>query len=265
MRGRPDFESRYTEVQVDSLSLRIHFLRSAGESADGCPIVFIPGLAASCRTMLPTAQLMPDGRDVFIVDLPSHGKSEKPSRPLSLAEFAAVTAAWLDDLELERAVLVGHSFGSQVLVELAVDRPSVVDGLVLISPTVDPHARTMAGQLARLLLDAIREPPDLLRLLFRDYLTTGVRGMRDLGRIAIRDRVEAKLPSIDAPTLLVRGARDPSVSDRWAKQMASLLPRAKLVTIPNGTHAVQYQSAGAVGRALEEFLTDPSRVRAPAT
>jgi pimeloyl-ACP methyl ester carboxylesterase len=89
--------------------------------------------------------------------------------------------------------------------------------------------------------------------------------MRDLGRIAIRDRVEAKLPSIDAPTLLVRGARDPSVSDRWAKQMASLLPRAKLVTIPNGTHAVQYQSAGAVGRALEEFLTDPSRVRAPAT
>ena len=48
-------------------------------------------------------------RDVFIVDLPAHGESEKPSSPLSLAEYAAVTAAWLDGLELERAVLIGHS------------------------------------------------------------------------------------------------------------------------------------------------------------
>ncbi len=265
MGGRAEFKGRYMEIHMDSLSLRLHFLCSQGERADGSPIVFIPGLGSSCRTMLPTAQLMPGGRDVFIVDLPSQGESENASRPLSLAEYAAATAAWLDGLELGRAVLVGHSFGSQVLVELAVDRPSLVDSLVLISPTVDPHARTMLGQLARLLLDAIREPRDLLRLQLRSYLRNGIRGMRDLGRIAIRDRVEAKLPSIEAPTLLVRGTRDPLVPDRWAKQMASLLPQSKLVTIPNGTHAVQYQSAGAVAQALNKFLVDVSRLRAPAT
>jgi 2-hydroxy-6-oxonona-2,4-dienedioate hydrolase len=262
---RAKFESRCTQVQSASLSLRIHSLCSRDERADGLPVVFVPGLGASCRTMLPTARLMPSERDVFIVDLPSHGESEKPSRPLSLAEYAAVTAAWLDALQLERAVLVGHSFGSQVLVELAVDRPAVIDGLVLISPTVDSHARTMASQLARLLLDAIREPPGLLRLLLRDYLTTGFRRMRYLGRAAIRDRVEDKLPSIEAPTLLVRGARDPLVPERWAKQMASLLPHPKLVVIPKGTHAVQYQSADAVARALQEFLRELIRFRSRAT
>ena len=90
--------------------------------------------------------------------------------------------------------------------------------------------------------------------------------MRDLGRIAIRDRVEAKLSfHWSAATPLVRGTRDPLVPDRWAKQMASLLPQSKLVTIPNGTHVVQYQSAGAVAQALNKFLVDVSRLRAPAT
>ena len=256
MAERAEFEGRHTEIHVDSLSLRVHSLCSQDAGANDRPIVFVPGLGASCRTMLPTARLMPKERDVFIVDLPSHGESEKPSSPLSLAEYAAVTAAWLDRLELERAVLVGHSFGSQVLVELAVGRPSALDGLVLISPTVDPRARTTVHQLARLLLDAFREPRDLLRLLLDDYLKVGVGGMRHLGRIAIRDRVEAKLPSIEARTLLVRGARDPLVPERWATQMAMLLPQADLAVIPNGTHAVQYQSARVVAQELQGFLTD---------
>jgi 2-hydroxy-6-oxonona-2,4-dienedioate hydrolase len=253
---RAEFESRYTQVQSDSLSFRIHSLCSRDGSAESLPVVFVPGLGASCRTMLPTARLVPDRRDVFIVDLPSQGESARPSRPLSLAGYAAVAVAWLDALQLERAVLVGHSFGSQVLVELAVDHPALVEGLVLISPTVDSHARTIASQLARLLLDAIHEPPGLVRALLRDYLTTGFRGLRDLGRTAIRDRMEDKLPSIEAPTLVVRGGRDPLVPERWAKQIASLLPHPKLVVIPNGTHAVQYQSPVAVARALQEFLTE---------
>jgi 2-hydroxy-6-oxonona-2,4-dienedioate hydrolase len=253
---RTEFESAYNHVQSDSLSLRIHSLCSRDESPDCLPVVFVPGLGASSRTMLPTARLVQSGRDVFIVDLPSQGESAKPSRPLSLAEYAAAAAAWLDALQLERAVLVGHSFGSQVLVELAVDRLAVVEGLVLISPTVDSQARTIASQLGRLLLDATREPPSLLRLLIGDYLTTGFQGMRDFTRTAIRDRMEDKLPFIETPTLLVRGARDPLVPERWSKQIAALLPHPKIVVIPNGTHAVQYQSPVAVARALQEFLTD---------
>jgi 2-hydroxy-6-oxonona-2,4-dienedioate hydrolase len=253
---RVEFESRYTQVQSSSLRFRLHSLCSRSESRDGLPVVFVPGLGASCRTMLPTARLVRRGRDVFIVDLPCQGESSRPSRPLSLAEYAAVAAAWLDALGLERAVLVGHSFGSQVLVELAIDRPAFVGGLVLISPTVDSKERTIASQLARLLLDATHEPPGLCRLLLRDYLTTGFRGLRELARTAIRDRVEDKVPAIEAPTLLIRGARDPLVPERWAKQIASLLSHPKLVVIPNGTHAVQYQSPVSVAQVLEEFLTE---------
>jgi 2-hydroxy-6-oxonona-2,4-dienedioate hydrolase len=255
MARRREFESESTQVDSGPLSLRIHSLRSGAAADDGLPIVILPGLGASCRTMLPLARLLPPEREVSIVDPPAHGESERPPRALSLSEYAGITAAWLDARGFERAVCVGHSFGSQVLVELAGDLPELVDRLVLISPTVDAQERTMGSQLARLLLDATREPPALLGLLIRDYAKTGLLALRDIGRVAISDRVEARLPSITAPTLIVRGSRDPLVPERWAREVAKLLPHAKLVVIPRGSHAVQYEAPEAVAQAVQEFLT----------
>ena len=264
MGERADFESRYTDVELGPRSFRIHSLRSRGETSGGIPVVFVPGLGASSRTMLPTARLV-TGRAVLVVDLPSHGESSRPSSPLDLGGYAAVVGGWLDALRLERAVLVGHSFGSQVLVELASRRPAVVEGLVLVSPTVDSRARRLVIQFARLVIDATREPPDLLRLLLGDYRRVGFRTMRHLAWTAIGDRMEEKAPRIAAPTLLVRGARDPLVPERWAEQIASLLSHERLVVIAQGTHAVQYQSPAAVAAALHEFLTEPTGSLSPAT
>jgi 2-hydroxy-6-oxonona-2,4-dienedioate hydrolase len=248
-----EFESASTTVESGRLSLRIHSLRSHG-TGGGLPVVILPGLGASCRTMLPPARLLPPEPDVFIVDPPAHGESERPPHPLGLAEYAATMAAWLNAQGLERAAWVGHSFGSQVLVELASGQPELADRLVLISPTVDPSERTIARQFARLVLDTPREPWSLLGLLARDYLKAGLSGLLDIGRVAIRDRVEEKLPSIAAPTLVIRGSRDPLVPERWAEEVVTLLPHGELVVIPGGTHAVQYESPEAVAQAVQEFL-----------
>jgi len=204
--------------------------------------------------MLHVARVLPHERDVFAVDLPAHGKSERPPRPLSLAEYAAFAASWLDAVGFAVAAWVGHSFGSQVLIELASDRPEIVERLTLISPTVDSRGRTPTEQLRRLALDAAHEPPSLLGLLIRDYLRSGFRSLREIGRIALRDRPEEKLPSIEAPTLVVRGGRDPLVPQRWAEDVAALLPGGTLVVIPEGTHAVQYESPPALVQALRAFL-----------
>ena len=62
---RREFESLYTEVECDSVSLRIHSLCSRGEPGKGSPIVLVPGQGASGVTMLPTARLLPRERDVL--------------------------------------------------------------------------------------------------------------------------------------------------------------------------------------------------------
>jgi 2-hydroxy-6-oxonona-2,4-dienedioate hydrolase len=259
-RNRPPFDPIWTTTTVSPLrrSLKIHSLRSRQDSGFGSPVVFVPGLGASSESMLPTARLLLQARDVYVLDLPGDGgESEPPDHNLDLAEYVAIGAAWLAALGLERATWIGHSFGSQVLVQLASDRPELVDRLVLISPTVDPRARTMPDQIARLLIDAGQEPPRLLRLLARDYLRAGFRRMLGIGRVALRDRVEQKLPLIQAPTLVVRGGKDPLVPERWAEEIANLLPHGQLVVIPHATHAVQFVAPTELAQAIGEFLSSP--------
>jgi 2-hydroxy-6-oxonona-2,4-dienedioate hydrolase len=249
------FQSIWTNVTYDAYSYRIHTAQSQERAGTLPTVVFIPGLGASGRSMVPAAALLRDDRQVLIVDLPSHGESDNATRALDLPGYAAVLAAWLDTVGIEQAVWVGHSFGAQVLVELVLERPDVVTRLALISLTVDPRSRTMSAQFLRLLVDATREPPALLRLLTRDYLQTGLRTLFRNGRLAIADPVELKLPAIEKQALIICGARDPLVPKEWAEEIAALLPHARLVIVPDAPHAVQYVAASAVAKQIEELAS----------
>ena len=253
-----NFVDVWTDVPVASLggSLRIHSLRSEADGADRAPIVCVPGLGASAETMLPTAQLLA-GR-VHILDLPGDGRSETPRQYLDLGDYATVCSGWLRAVAAPRAIWLGHSFGTQVLVRLASDEPTLVDRLVLISPTVDPNARSLLNQFAKLVLDGLHEPPGLLRILIRDYLHTGFRRLRAIGQTALSDPVEEKLPLINSPTLVIRADRDPLVPDAWARRIVSLLPDGELVVIRDAPHAVQYTAGLEVAAAVEQFLATSS-------
>ncbi len=256
MGARPTSDGPWKEVDTRLGGFRIRSLCSQGDVGRALPAVFVPGLAAPARSMVPTAEFLVRERRVYVIDLPEHSEERHNDPPLELSQFAGLTADWARSVGIERAVWVGHSFGAQILVELAVARPALVDRLVLVSPTVDPGARTLTKQAARLLLDATREPPALLELLGRDYLKAGWRRLLAIGRVAVADRVEEKLPLIHIPALVVRGERDPLVPARWAEQTATLLPDAELIVIDGAPHAVQYTHPEALARALREFLVD---------
>ncbi len=74
-------------------------------------------------------------------------------------------------------------------------------------------------------------------------------------RYALNDPLEAKLPHIAVPVLVLRGAEDALVPQRWAEEVAALLPRGELRVIPGGAHVLNYDSAGAAAAEIEEFVT----------
>jgi 2-hydroxy-6-oxonona-2,4-dienedioate hydrolase len=68
-----------------------------------------------------------------------------------------------------------------------------------------------------------------------DYADAGVgRALRTFGR-ALADRIEDKLPLVQAPTLVVRGARDPIVPQAWAEEVSRLLPAGSWPSSPAPT------------------------------
>jgi pimeloyl-ACP methyl ester carboxylesterase len=191
---------------------------------------------------------------VYAIDLPGYGRSFKPSHVLTLPELADAIADWMSAAGIERAHLVGNSFGCQVLAAFAVRHAPRVDRLVLQGPTVDPAARSLPGQFLRLLRNSRREPRGMGWISARDYRVAGARRVWRTIRIVLDDRIEDKLPLIQAPTLIVRGTRDPLVPHGWARRVVELLPHGSLVEIPGAAHTLNFFEADRFVRAIAPFL-----------
>lgn len=241
-----------TSTEVDGL--RMHARASRGSPASKA-LVFVHGVGVSGRYMVPTARKLEAQLAVYLPDLPGFGHSEKPPRALGLGELGHVLGRWLETAGVRTpASLLGNSFGCQIAVELALRRPDLVDRMILAGPTVDPGGRTLLRQLSLLLLDAVREPPLLVPLQLREYVRSGIVRTLRTTRCMLDDRIEQKLPHVRAPTLIVRGGRDPIVPQRWAEQAVALLPQGQLAVIPEGAHALPYDAPRQLASIVRSFL-----------
>jgi 2-hydroxy-6-oxonona-2,4-dienedioate hydrolase len=222
-----------------------------GGPRGAAPLVLVHGLGVSSRYLVPVAERLAARRRVLLPDLPGFGRSQPSPGVLDVPGLGAALAGWLDEVGVQRTPLLANSLGCQVVVELAVAEPDRVDALVLVGPTVDPAARSLVRQAARLLATAPFEQPALDLLVLREYGTRPLRTLRT-ARAMLRDRIEEKLPLLRCPVLVVRGARDAVVSQRWAEEVARLA-RGELVVLPGG-HALNYSSPDALAAAVTPFL-----------
>ena len=220
-------------------------------------MVLVHGLVVSSRYMVPTAERLAPHCRVFAPDLPGFGRSEKPPRVLDVAGLSDALSAWMGEVGLERAALVGNSFGCQIIADLAVRHPARVERAVLQGPTMDPLGRSVPRQVGRFLIDAPREPLSLLPIELLDYISAGTRRAWRTFRYALEDRIEKKLPHMRVPTLVVRGSRDPIVPQRWAEAATRSLPMGRLVVIPGSAHAMNYSSPLELTRVVLPFLSEP--------
>jgi 2-hydroxy-6-oxonona-2,4-dienedioate hydrolase len=237
--------------------VRVHAVRS---EAPGSPrAVLVHGLGVSTRHLLPAVRAFAAVYEVWAPDLPGFGRSGRPPTALTVAGLAAALARWLEAVGVPgRSLVLGNSLGCQVAVELASARPQAVERLALVGPTVDPAARSLARQLARLLVDSTREPPALDLVVAMDYLRSGPVRTLTTARHMLAHRLEERLPLVAAPALVVRGARDPIAPQRWAERAAALLPDGRLAVVPGAAHAAHFSHPREL---LELVLMDAARPR----
>ena len=242
-------ESRWTQIRWGAMHARVH-----RQSVPGRRVILVHGLVISSRYMEPTAKQLAALCDVYAVDLPGYGLSEKPPCVLSLSELADALSEWMKTEGLTTADFAANSFGCQVLAEFAVRHPDHIDRLVLQGPTIDPTARTFWRQVGRLIKNSQRESPRLGTIMLRDYARAGLKRVIQTVRMALEDRLEDKLPRISMPTLVIRGEHDPIVPQRWAEEVCRLLPRGQLAVISGAAHTLNYTEPEKFVRAMRSFL-----------
>jgi 2-hydroxy-6-oxonona-2,4-dienedioate hydrolase len=225
--------------------------------AERAPLVLVHGQIVSSRYLVPLGEQLASRRRVYLPDLPGFGHSSKPSRVLTVSEQAEVLAAFMEAMGLQRAALIANSVGCQIVAQLAVAQPQLVDRLVLLGPTMDRRRRRWYVQAARWILNCFSEPRrELARIILRDCLDAGLRRGAITFRHALHDAIEEKLPRVQAPVLVVKGGRDPIVPIDWAEEITRLLPRGSLLVVPEGAHAMHYSMPATLAADLMTFLDE---------
>jgi 2-hydroxy-6-oxonona-2,4-dienedioate hydrolase len=217
------------------------------------PLVLVHGLGVSGTYFVPAAQRLATEFDVYVPDLPGHGLSHTPAVQPDITGLAQALVDWMDAAGLAQVALVGHSMGCQVAVEAALRHPGRVDRLVLIAPVPDPAARTAVQQASRLIIGGVFERPSLIPHVLKDYWRIGSRFLPEL-RHMLAYPIEAKLPEIGVPVMLIRGEHDFIAPQAWLDEAARLLRSSSRVTIPYWGHAVQFSGAEQVTGAMRCFL-----------
>jgi 2-hydroxy-6-oxonona-2,4-dienedioate hydrolase len=250
------FEKKWIETTT---GLKMYTRISYSQSVSSAPaVVLVHGLSVSSGYMIPTAVRLAPWYRVYVPDLPGFGKSAKPSHVLNVVELADALAAWMQAVGLPSATLLGNSLGCQIIVQLALQYPELIERAILVSPTMDPKARTIHQEAGRLLMDMPCEPPHFLPVLLREYLAAGItRTLRTL-QYALDDPVEEHLPHVHIPTLVVRGSRDPIVPQEWAEKVNLLLPDSQLVVIEGAGHAVNFNAPDQLVPLIQSFIKSTS-------
>ena len=244
----PRLESRFDHVGGVTVHTRV--------GGDGPPVVLLHGYGVSGRYLVPLARVLAVDCATYVPDLPGHGRSDRPRHAPGVGEYTDALHAWLDELGLERPAFVANSMGCQIVTELAVRAPDRVGPMVLSGPTVDPARRGGRSQIFAGLRETAREPVSLVAFAARDGVGHDLRQLRAAARSALEDRMEERLPLIGQPTVVVHGERDAFVSRQWAEEVATLLPRGRLVVVRGEPHAVPFTKPDVVAGLVRELIAE---------
>lgn len=247
---------------ADNSGVRIHF----SDRGQGAPVLLLAGMSLDGHIWDDVVAHMPDGLRPIAVDNRGTGGSDVPAGPYSVPEMAADALAVLAELDIGTAVLVGHSLGGFLCQHLALERPEVVAGMVLVgtahaggreqlgsSPEVDKLLGRSRGPLEEIVRDSLAvclgqrfldEQPDRFDRLVADRVANPPRGRAVAGQRAAGQAFDARgrLGAVRCPTLVVQGDDDRVVPPARGRELAAAIPGAELRLLPGVGHLPQIEA-----------------------
>jgi pimeloyl-ACP methyl ester carboxylesterase len=173
---------------------------------------------------------------------------------LGIDELGRALVAFMDEVGVDRASLVGNSMGCITAIEAARAAPERVERVVLVSPAGGPNNRPLPRGVGQLALDAVREPPRMALIAPRDYARYGLRNAARLFWSMIHYPTVDQLVHVAVPTLIVLGARDPLVNERRIVDGTAVNPRIAIARIDGAAHAMNFSHPQELAHVVRAFV-----------
>jgi pimeloyl-ACP methyl ester carboxylesterase len=223
---------------------------------------------------------------VIAIDLPGFGESELPQEEISIPGYGRFVDAFLDEIGVECASIVGNSMGGFIAAEVALSHPSRIDKLALVAAAglstvpnaelalVKRLARTFhlgtarviarretmvrRRRLRRMLLYGVVRYPELLQpeLVFEIASGGGKPGFLDAFRAVLDYDFSDRVAEIARPTLIVWGRNDRIVPVGGAYRYEQLIPDSRRVVFEETGHVPMIERPALFNQLLEGFLQE---------
>lgn len=256
---------------------------SCVESGDpnGLPLVLLHGYTDSWRSFEPLLHRLPSSIRAVAISQRGHGDSAKPPSGYRIGDFAADLAAALDRLQLRRAVVLGHSMGSQVASRFTLDHPQRVAGLILIgafrtlkdNPAVAELWRDAVADLADpvdpALVRAFQEstlatavPPAFLDAVIAESLKAPAHVWRQALRGQMEEDLGIELRHVTAPTLILWGDQDGIAAREEQVALEVSIRTARSVVFEGIGHAPHWEAPERVAPEIAAFVAAVAKAAA---
>jgi pimeloyl-ACP methyl ester carboxylesterase len=283
-------DSAFVEIR----GLTVHYTATTASSS-GPTFVLLHGFGASTFSWRDVIAPLAERGQVIAFDRPAFGLTERVldgdwnpdewpgGSPYTPEAQADLTIAVLDALEVDEAVLVGHSAGGTVAMLAALRHPTRVQALVLENAAIFTGGGAPRAVLPLLRTPQLRRVGPLLVRGFADdaFERLLVAAWRDPSRItdSIRtgyerplnvadwdealwelviarggDAVTERVGDVAVPTLVITGESDRVVPPADSARLAEEIPNAQLVSVPDAGHIPHEETPDAFVNALYRFV-----------
>ncbi|MFX1435187.1 MAG: alpha/beta fold hydrolase [Promethearchaeota archaeon] len=239
----------------------------------GIPLVFIHGWLGSSREWIHQLCYFNFKEHITTLDLPGFGKSGKPKAKYSIEFFTEQILSFLKLLGYNEAILIGHSLGGMIALNITIRNPKLVKKLILISSSAEISQslkdkiklfwvnlifKLIYKKFLKNIVKQILSPKFKIQELKRLY-TTALKipksiVLRTFKNMTSKFNMHDQISQISQPTLIIYGNEDKIISDSMITELGNLVPNSKIFNIEDSSHRVMVDNYEKVNKIIDEFV-----------
>jgi len=247
----------------------------SNQSGNGFPVVFLHGFCESSNIWQSLSENLSDEFRIICPDLPGFGKSTLPENDFSLEEIADELVNWMKTVGIEQCIVIGHSLGGYITLELLRKYPDIVKGIGLFNSSAfedPPDKKENRNKLIEFIKNHGVGPflntfvpslfyPDSISKHQKIIDQIRTEGMSILPEsvskyaAAMRDRADSTdlLKQYHDRILLISGEFDQNIPLEKSKAMAHILDKENVHIIPKSAHMSLFEQSKLCYDGIRKF------------